>query len=69
MRADSAGSVSEATKASFRHTIQSIIMDGVLGGPLGWSKVHAALAAAAPDVYSEIKEILPGGAGDKSLPF
>lgn len=68
MSADDAGSISDQTKAQLREAVESIAMDGFMGGPGGWRKVHAALAAAAPALYAELRKILPGG-GDQSLPF
>jgi len=59
--------ISGKTKEVFRGVVESVIMTGFLSSG-GWAKVHAALAAAAPALYAELKEVLPS-AGNQSIPF
>lgn len=64
--------LSDAAKLALQDTVETIVLEGFLGGGGvkggGWTKVHKALAAAAPDIYEKVKGILPR-AGNQPLPF
>jgi hypothetical protein len=58
--------ISKGTRDVLLDAVLAIFMEAYVGVG-GWAKVHAALAEAVPDLYVQIKELLPDGAGRSPL--
>jgi microcompartment protein CcmL/EutN len=57
--------ISKPTRQVLIDAVVMIFVEAYVGS--SWGKVHAALAESVPELYAQVKDLLPSGTGDSPL--